>query len=121
MNISTNRVCEECGSPLEVRAEGSTQGLYCTKCDWAVVTTGMPEIRRDTAIYEVFVTGGNFKDEQQVKVISEVSGENFLAARKLLQMPGKTVFRGRAAKVVEVRDALEKAGIHYKIEPMFKY
>ncbi|MFN4291833.1 MAG: hypothetical protein ACK4E7_13275 [Permianibacter sp.] len=121
MDPVTNFVCEKCGAQAELRQEGSTQGIYCTKCDWAVVTTFIPEIKKDATKYEVRISGGDAHNEQQVKAVAAISGVNFLAAKKLLQELEPVVFAGRAVKVVEVRDVLEKAGITCRISPEFRY
>jgi len=117
----TDFVCEKCGAQAELRQQGSTQGIYCTKCDWAVVTTFIPEIKKDMTDYKIRISSGDAHNEQHVKAVAMISGVNFLAARKLLQEPEAVVFEGRAVKVIVVRDALEKAGITCRIIPEFRY
>lgn len=106
---------------MEVRQEGSTQGLYCTGCDWSVVTTHIPEIRIDATEYEVRVCRGDYRNEQHVKAVSKVSKMNFLASRKLLQDTQPLVFRGEAVDVVRVREILVAAGIDFAISPEFRW
>ncbi len=114
-------VCEKCGSLMEARQEGSTQGLYCTGCDWSVVTTHIPEIRIDATEYEVRVSRGDYRNEQHVKAVSKVSNTNFLASRKLLQDTQPLVFRGEAVDVVRVREILVAAGISCAISPELRW
>ncbi|WP_408951234.1 hypothetical protein [Lysobacter sp. Hz 25] len=121
MKTSKKHGCEKCGGLTETRKDGSVEGIYCTVCDWAMVTTSIPAISRDTGIYEVRVVGGDFTDNNQVKIISRVSGVNFLDARKLLAAKGSLVFRGRADKVFEVREALRAGSIPCEISPSFNY
>ena len=113
--------CEVCGGEVEFRQEGSTQGYFCKCCDWALVTTYIPQIQLDETTYEVFVTGGDYRNEQQVKAVSTASGLNFLAARKLLQLERSMVFQGEAAKVKEIRETLANVGLHLEISPEFPY
>lgn len=120
--LSIDAVCPQCGGQTELRREGSTQGLFCTKCDWSVVTTVLPDIFRDTSSYEVRVISGDFKNDRQLKAVAQVTGGNFLASRKLLQQAGNfLVFTGAAPDVVAVRDVLSAAGLELTIEPPFPW
>ena len=113
--------CEKCGGELEYRQEGSVQGLFCKNCDWAVVTTAIPAVLQDDTPYEVRLAGGDPRNESHIKAVAQVSGVNFLSARTLLQQPDPLVFKGEAAKVVEIRRALQGAGLKYDIRPPFPY
>lgn len=113
--------CEKCGGKMEMRREGSTQGLFCTQCDWSMVTTHIPEIRLDTTLYEVSACDGDFDNASHVKTVAQLSGVNFLAARKLLQREFPVVFKGVAADVLNVRETLTKAGITSKVAPEFPW
>lgn len=122
INFSEIPVCEKCGRSVEFRRDGSTQGVFCTKCEWSVVTTYLPEILRDTTSYEVSVTSGDDRNDQHLKVVAQLAGVNFLAARKLLQgSSGFLVFAGSATKTAEVRDMLKLAGLAYEIKPPFPW
>jgi hypothetical protein len=121
-NISEILVCEKCGSPVECRRQGSTQGLFCTKCDWSVVTTHLPEIFLDELSYKVSVTSGDHKNSEHLKVIAKLTGANFLAARELLFAKNEfAVFMVKAPQVAEVRKELELAGLSYEITPSFPW
>ena len=109
--------CAECGGELEARQEGSVQGLYCKNCGWQVVTTYIPPIELDKTDYEVRVTGGDFHNEAHVKAVAEVSGRNFLGARKLLQESEPRVFKGKATEVVRAEAVLTAAGVGVQILP----
>jgi hypothetical protein len=119
MNNLSQIPCEKCGSPTVMRSEGSTQGLYCTKCDWSVVTTHIPEILLDTTVYEIRLTGGDYRNEEHVKTVAHVSGVNFLAARKLLQQKSPLVFTGLASRIVEIRKTLNSVNLKHQINPAF--
>lgn len=113
--------CEKCGGVMEARQEGSTQGLYCTKCDWSVVTTHIPEIKLDTTMYEVRISHGDYRNDQHVKAVAHVAGVNFLVARKLLQDTQPIVFNGEAVDVVRVREILVAVGMTCIISPEFRW
>ncbi|MFQ6311623.1 hypothetical protein [Lysobacter capsici] len=121
MDTKVSHVCGSCGGPSEARIQGGTKGVYCTQCDWAVVTTYSSEIQRDRTLYEVTISGGDFRDKRQIKAISEIFGVNFLAARALLGTSSGAVLKGRAAEIFDVRHALVVAGIPHEIVPYFKY
>ncbi|HLO87738.1 MAG TPA: hypothetical protein VK203_22405 [Nostocaceae cyanobacterium] len=115
-------VCEQCGSPMEVRREGSTQGLYCTNCDWSVVTTYIPAIILDETLYKVSILNGDAQNKQHIRAVAQIVNVNFLAARKLLQEQSPLiVFRGDAKEVVRVREVLSMAGLVYEITPEFPW
>jgi hypothetical protein len=113
--------CTACGGEIEFRREGSVQGYYCKSCDWAVVTTYIPEIQLDDTKYQVRVSGANFQNGEHVRIVSAASGLNFIAARKLLQQENPLVFEGEAPKVVEWRSKLAAVGLKSEISPPFRY
>jgi hypothetical protein len=116
-NIVNPVNCEKCGGKMEARQEGSTQGLFCTPCDWSVVTTHIPEIKLDATLYAVTACNGDFDDASHVKAVAQISGLNFLAARKLLQQELPVVFKGVAVDVLKVRRTLSQAGIDCNVTP----
>jgi len=104
---------------MEPRREGSTQGLFCKSCDWAVVTTYIDPMLLDETIYEVRLSGGDFRNETHVKAVAEVSGCNFLHARRLLQEPASLVYKGKAPAVARAEAVLMAVGIGTRITPPF--
>ena len=107
---------------MEIRQEGSTQELFCTNCDWSIVTTYIPEILLDETLYEVSIIVGDPQNKQHIKTVAQVASVNFLAARKLLQEQSPfVVFRGIATEVVKVREVLCMVGLVYEITPEFHW
>jgi hypothetical protein len=122
MDLSNKSLCPKCGGSIEVRLDRSTQGMFCTNCDWAAVTSHLPEILHDSTRYEVRVTGGDFKNEQHLKKVAQLMGINFLEARKLLQgQRAFVVFAGPAHMAQAVRGTLSAAGLAFEIEPPFPW
>ena len=117
----TVHLCENCGGVMEPRREGRSEGMFCTKCDWAVVTTYTPPIMLDKTTYEVRIVGGNYRDALHVKTVAHLGGMNFLAARKLLRDPRPMIFKGRAPEVLQVRNKLAEAGLRSEISPEFRW
>ena len=115
------RKCEKCGSDTEYRVEGSTEGLFCTKCDWAIVTTHIPKIAQDITRYKVFLSSADFENIDHVKAVSKVSIQNLVQARKMIQERRPLLFEGEAIEVDKVRYVLSSVGVKYEIEPNFPY
>lgn len=121
-NPTINSVCPQCGSAIELRREGSTQGMFCTRCEWSVVTTVLPDILRDTSTYTVKVTQGDFRDDRHLKAVAQLAGVNMLASRKLLQQSGGfVVATGSAREIAAARDELVSVGLGVSIEPPFPW
>ena len=51
MNISDS-ICPDCGGLLEVRRQGASQGMFCTLCSWALLTTCLPDFLNDATSTE---------------------------------------------------------------------
>ena len=116
-----NEKCEQCGGALEFRKNGSVQGYFCKGCDWALVTTFIPDIQLDETQYTIAVSGGDYHNELHIKAVADASQINFLSARKLLQQVNPEVFKGEATKVIKVRESLSSAGLICNINPPFSY
>ena len=106
---------------MELRRTESTQGMFCKNCDWAVVSTFIPEIRRDIVEYELRVLGGDKHNYSHVRAVSSVMGVNFLEAREILENSRDAVFSGRAVDVLRVKKILDSSGVKYGINPYFIY
>lgn len=114
--------CEYPDCEAEAKVEGSTQGLYCSKCQrWLVVATYIPPIDSDVQEYRVIVVGGDYRNTEHVKAISSVSNLNFLQARNVLQEAAAEVLKDRARTVQSAVSLLARVGIRYRIEPDFPY
>lgn len=98
--------------------EGGTQGTRCDQCDWSVVTTNMPGIQLDRCRYEVRCRG-DYRNQAQVKAVSELTGKNYLLSRITLQQANALVFSGQAQEVLQARNILVSAGVVCEITPDF--
>lgn len=119
--MNTTLPCENCGTATEYSLEGSTACWRCPNCGWSVVTTSIPEIELDETKYSVFVTASDYKNKEQVKAVSEVSGKNFLEARKAMQEERVLILQEEAVTVAKARDLLQKSGVGFEIEPKFPF
>ncbi|MDD1149602.1 MULTISPECIES: hypothetical protein [Pseudomonas] len=120
MNKLNSILCERCGERLEVFSENSSKGSRCPGCGWSVVTTDIPGIKIDETKYEV-KCGGDYKNKDHIKAVSEVVGCNFVVAREILKKDLSLVFVGQAVEVLRVKGVLLSAGVYCVISPEFKW
>jgi len=113
--------CPECGASAKEIKEGRAVGMRCTNCDWSVVTSYFSPIELDTTVYAVRIASGNPHDQQQVKLIAQLAGCNFLQARKLMQEKLSVIFQGKAPQVLAAKKSLIDANFVVAIEPDFKW
>ncbi len=119
--MSEIKKCEECGADSEYRVEGSTEGFFCTQCDWALVTTRISEIAQDVTKYKMYLLSADTGNKEQVKALSEFANLNFLQARKLTEKERALIFEGEALEVDKARSVFNQLSIEYEIEPKFPY
>ncbi len=119
--MSDIKKCEECGADTEYRVEGSTEGFFCTQCDWALVTTRISEIAQDITKYKMYLLSADSKNKEQLKAVSEVANVNFLQAKKMSQEDRPLVVEDEALAINEARKTFDKLSIRYEIEPNFPY
>ncbi len=119
--MSEIKKCEECGIETEFRVEGSTEGFFCTQCDWALVTTRIPKIVSDIAKYKMYLLFADPKNKKQIKALSKVANINFLQTRKMTKDEKPLIIEGRALEIDKARNLFDSLSIKYEIEPDFPY
>ncbi|MEW8029212.1 MAG: hypothetical protein AB2806_15940 [Candidatus Thiodiazotropha sp.] len=119
--MSEIKKCEVCGADTEFRVEGSTEGFFCTQCDWALVTTRIPEIAQDITKYKMYLLSADPHNKKQIKFLSEVANINFLQARKMAQGERPLIIEDEALVIDKARKVFNEASIQYEIEPDFPY
>ncbi len=85
------------------------------------MATHIPAIESDPTIFKIFLDAGDFKNKEQIKILSTAANINFLEARKLLKKSNVEIFSGSATKVKEVSKKLKHVGIDFYIDPVFPY
>ena len=86
MNISDS-ICPDCGGLLEVRRQGASQGMFCTLCSWALLTTCLPDFLNDATSYRVTVISGDVDNSAHVQAVASLTGLALPQARALLRAP----------------------------------
>lgn len=119
--------CPVCSSEVRVRQlEPFGTEWYCTNptCAWGPLLSphGVSEkyaYLEDQTEYSLYVTFcGNFSLDQ-IRVLSKVSGHNYLEIKK---MRGKYLIKkGFSSAIIPIRDSLRKVDIAPEIHPHFPW
>ncbi|AFY53405.1 hypothetical protein Riv7116_0820 [Rivularia sp. PCC 7116] len=114
--------CQNCAANLEHRIKGSTQGLFCERCDkWVIVTTYIPAIRQDETKYKIYLLLADSQNKQHIKALAKAANINFLEARKMIEEDKSLILEDKAVEIDRVREILHDLSIKYDIEPLFPY
>lgn len=116
-----NNTCPECGNELIAFKEGSSVGVRCPKCDYSIVTTFSDPVYEDDENYSVILDEGNTCSEVNIRIISKLTGKNFLEARELIKKAPVTMFAGKAYELSGIKQILAQGDIHYRIETEYPY
>lgn len=120
MNISDS-ICPDCGGLLEVRRQGASQGMFCTLCSWALLTTCLPDFLNDATSYRVTVILGDIDNNAHLQAVASLAGVSVPEARKRLQAPQGLVFTGLAYEIAPMRETLAEAGLEFRTDPPFPW
>jgi len=119
--MDKTRKCDNCGELMVYKCDSSIQGWYCMKCDWNIVTSNIQDIYQDTKEYIIYSNKHDNVTKDQIKVLAQVTGENYIKAKNILSTENKIICKGKAVVIKEVIKKLEENSIFYKVEPDFKY
>ena len=96
--------------------------IVCPKCGWNVVTTISPEIVEDEKEYGIYLDGPQNASREALKVVPQIIGSNYLAAKKVLSAePGSLLIADKALRIKRFARALNGAGLRYEIKPSSPY
>ena len=118
--MEKNKVCEKCGTEMMVERCGCAVTYTCPKCGWSVATTEWEPIDLDETEYVFCLAKGNSANKETLSVVSKLTGKNFIAAKKAIE-ECDIIHKGKARDAVEMREFLNKIGIHFIIEPELPY
>lgn len=114
-------VCEKCKGELNWRIEGATQGLWCPKCGWNVVTTYIDEIHADMTEYRLYIRNVQEIDKEKIKFVAKTANVNFIIAKQMLQKREVCILKARAPEIKAAISKLQELNIDFNVSPMFKY
>ena len=120
-------ICEKCGSLMNHYYDDLTEGWTCPTRMGINVTSNMQESKLDDIKYEIYLIPGNEPSMDNIKLLSKITGYNYLAAKKMLTCTEPTLIYHTSCEAATVRttaqiakhvtDLLKDAGISYTITP----
>jgi hypothetical protein len=81
----------------------------------------MAPIHQDASLYAVYLSKNPSLNTDQYKILSHLSGENFLQIKKRLASNNALLFKGKATDVLPIKKQLEQDEIEFQIIPDFNY
>ena len=124
-------LCEKCGEQMISTNSEHTIGMTCPKCGWGWVTSYFDPIATDDTDYSIFIKANNPAIPSTIKLISDITGVNFLQAKKLLCSGNdELVYKAKnesastmykAQRVQAVAKKLKEADIAFTITPDFPF
>ena len=115
-------LCEKCGSLMRPLDSQKSIGMTCDKCGWGWATTYIEPIYNDMQIYIVTLNSVALVAKDTIKTIAEITGQNFLQTKKLLENLPQIVFTGKAPEVVKICGIMKlNRGVEFEVSPEFPY
>lgn len=113
--------CPVCNHELIPMKEGSSIGVRCSNCEYSVVTSYIDPIYEDENTYTLMLEADNVCDKTCMKIISRITGENFIQAKKLISSAPVVIAEGKAMDILTIKKELDENSIKYSISPIFPY
>ncbi len=113
--------CPICNHELIPMKEGSSIGVRCSNCEYSIVTSYIDPIYEDENTYTLMLEAGNICDKTCMKIISRITGENFIQAKKLISSAPVVIAEGKAMDILTLKKELDENSIKYSISPKFPY
>ena len=113
-------ICPKCGGEMNAIYVKPALNLTCPKCGCKVATTKWEDIDLDFTEYEIILKPTLSPSIEQIKLVSEYTGLNFINSKALL-VNGGQLLKDRAVKIKEKRVALDDNCVDCVILPKFPY
>ena len=113
-------ICPECGTIMNETYDKPALNLVCPKCGNKIATTRWEPIDLDSTEYEIIISKGNTESMDNIKLVSKLTGENYIKSKELL-LNGFVCFKGKAIDVIVMKKKLDDYHIQYIINPNFPY
>lgn len=113
-------ICPECDSEMMAVYEKPALNLTCPKCGCKIATTKWEDIDLDDATYRIFLKPNRSPNTESIKIISKITGLNFIDSKQLLENGG-LLFEEKAVEIKRQKTNLDLNNIKYTIEPTFPY
>lgn len=113
-------ICDKCKSKMIFKIENQTQCWYCQNCENAIATSYFSKIEEDETLYSVYLMKNNDLNIDNIKLISKLSGNNFIKSKELLNNGG-ILLSGLARDICNNINILKESNIEFIIKPDYKY
>ena len=113
-------VCPKCGAEMIAVYEKPALNLTCPECGCQIASTKWEDIDLDDTDYEIIVKSVVSPSIVQIKLVSNLTGQNFIYSKKLLEKGGP-LCRVRAVDMKGIMSSLGNCNIEYMILPEFPY
>lgn len=115
-------LCEKCGHEMVSIDKKFPIGKTCPNCGWGWATSYIEPIYNDMQIYNVKLNGVASVTKDTIKIIAEITGQNFLQTKKILENLPQIVFTGKAPEVAKICGIMKSnQGVEFEVSPEFPY
>ena len=114
-------ICEKCKEKMNWFIDGCIQGWVCPLCGWDIVTTYIDDIYIDETDYSLYIKKESEISIEKIKLVSRISGVNFIIARQMLEKEDNCILKAKAPKIKEAIVKLQALNIEYFVNPSFDY
>ena len=113
-------ICPQCGAEMVAIYEKPALNLTCPKCGCKIATTKWEDIDLDDTDYEIILNPIASPSMNQIKAISNLTGQNFLFSKNLLEIGG-LLLKTKAVNLKEKTALLKENNIEHFVSPEFPY
>lgn len=113
-------LCPQCGTIMNEVYEKPALNLTCPKCGCKIATTRWDDIDLDDTIYKIIAKPTNDINIDKIKLISELTGLNYIQSKDLL-IKGGMIDNCKAIEVESICNRLNENKIDYDINPKFPW
>lgn len=110
-------LCEKCKTQMIYVRENSVQGWTCPVCGWEILTTFIDQIHQDMTEYSICTKRITNIDQDKIKVISKISGVNYIVAKQMLEKEGICILKAKAIDIQKAICELENVNIPFEVTP----
>lgn len=114
-------ICEKCKERMNWFIDGCIQGWICPLCGWDIVTTYIEDMYIDETEYSLYIKKVSEISIEKIKLVSQISGVNFIVARQMLEKEDNCILKAKAPKIKEAIVKLQELNIEYFVNPVFNY
>ena len=113
--------CEKCNANMVYVCEKSIQGWSCPICGWGTLTTYIDKIYQDITEYSIYIKNDINIDKNKIKVISKITGVNYIVARQMLVKGNVCILKAKAIDIKAAISELKNENIPFEVTPEFNY